>query len=227
MNTKEMLENSMKEFLLKRNNEWHTPKVGVYHASGIWGCKRKQYLSFISPKPHSVESLGACEMGTVIHDFMQGKVLKDKIVSMEESIHIPIENGVQIVGRYDMLGCDSEGAYLVDFKSTAWLKDDKVDASEHHKVQANIYLHALGIERGFIYEISKKNLLIKVFEVKYDPDLFELTRLRALEVDKAIKLLECPAKDPQASWECNPKFCPYAEECLKLEEGKSDGANKQ
>ena len=91
------------------------------------------------------------------------------------------------------------------------MKKDKVEASDHHKVQMNMYLEGLGIDRGYLMEIQKSDLATAVFEVKKDPELIEKTFNRVSDLDKKLRGNIIPAKDSQADFEC--KYCQYKERC--------------
>jgi len=213
METKEMLEKSIVEYMGNQRNDWHQPQVGKYHASQVWGCLRKQYYGFKDPKPFPSDAKGRMRVGSLIHNFMQCYVLNGKMIGCEDEIHVPIARGIEILGKYDMIGKDEEGEYVVDFKSTSYIKDDKTEASMHHQIQMNMYLEGLNLDRGYIMEIGKTDLKAKVFEVSRNPELIEKTFDRIQKLHDCLKEDKLPEKDSQNNWECS--YCQYKEQCDK------------
>jgi CRISPR/Cas system-associated exonuclease Cas4 (RecB family) len=195
--------------------------IGRYYPSEIGNCLRKIWFSYKKPKEIDKETIKVFHVGNILHSFIS-EVLKNdksaqvKLVEPEVPFRMSFGDNFTISGRVDeVLVVIMNGQKIaIEVKSTKSLASIK-EASLPHKMQLQLYLHALRIKHGIVLYIEKHSLLIKQYDVEYDPLFVEtiLDRFQILDASlKANMIPEPEAKlDEKMKWMC--RFCDYSEEC--------------
>jgi CRISPR-associated exonuclease Cas4 len=98
-----------------------------------------------------------------------------------------------------------------------------------HVSQLNLYLYALPNSEGTLLYVNKNTLETKQFDVKPDKEMLNESFQRAQTLDTHLKTKTFPVAEAKMTkdmnWLCNPKYCPYTEQCgkLPLREVKDNG----
>jgi len=206
---KERIKNMVEKWIVdKQNKDEHRRAVAnnVFYASQAGGCPRALYYKKVfGDKEFEVRALLIFQMGNIVHDFLQKEILKGE---SEKSLTIQ-EDGVVIYGRLDHID-DEE---VIEIKSTGAVKYNEKEASPHHLEQLNLYMKAMGREKGRMVYVEKNTLEIVEHEVKFNPELYQKTVDNFRQVAKAVEIQVAPAKlsDYPKSWKC--RYCDYKDEC--------------
>lgn len=210
----------------KPRSEWHTPRVGTYHASQLPRCMYKQWLDFTSPsETYDASSARAMWFGSLVHREIERDLLPrlEKYVDFE-----PVqwerrvfwglgENypGAMIVGMFDVLARIDGDLYVVDIKTTKSLRGvEKYGPSEHYLDQLSFYMGAMHIHRGLLWYIGRLSMEDKMVEVEWEPNRFKGVVARARLLHGYLSSGDEPDAIPNYDWECN--YCSRRQDCPRL-----------
>jgi CRISPR-associated exonuclease Cas4 len=204
--------------------EHRSKKIGRYYPSEIGSCLRKVWYSYKYPREVEPDLLKIFEVGNIMHDFVV-EVLKSErtpeveLLKSEFPFKLQFEDFL-VSGRVDdlILVKESGRNILVEVKSCSNISFVK-KPQNHHVMQLQLYMHAIGVHNGLLLYVEKSNLQTKIFEIQYD----ESKSLEILERFKILhkcltesKLPDAEAKNREdMKWMC--KFCECKERCDKNE----------
>lgn len=85
--------------------------------------------------------------------------------------------------------------------------------NQGHLYQLMSYMHTLQPDQGWIVYMERNDLSDAVFEIEYDPDLWEDIANRLKMIDYYLEADKLPDADPDGDpdWAC--KYCNFKEEC--------------
>lgn len=100
---------------------------------------------------------------------------------------------------------------LTEVKSTGSI--DRIDEPKRmHMLQLHAYMKALGITDGYVIYVDRNELLNpKVFEVTFDPDVWDRVTEWVEETVAYAAAESLPPADPPEGWMCN--YCEYSNRC--------------
>jgi CRISPR/Cas system-associated exonuclease Cas4 (RecB family) len=154
------------------------------------------------------------DIGNAIHETLQKIFMETgELVAVEIPIKLPIDDTFYLSMRID--GELPDGS-LWELK-TLGEKDGKIQEPKiDHVTQLNFYLGVTNKAVGFLDYVKRDNgKLLKQFKINFDPELFEQTLNKVLNVqmmetqDLAINKKDC-------------NFCQYKSECKKLDKSKQE-----
>lgn len=131
-------------------------------------CERQMFITKAGLKKFDRIAIGSMKSGSLLHEWIEIDI-QDKGL-LEQDVKIQIEDpeinphGIYFEGTYDFF----DHTFLYDFKSTSNLNYCINTPSDLHKDQLIVYMAALGIEKGFIVYIDKRNLKAKQHLVDFD-----------------------------------------------------------
>ncbi|MEM4641152.1 MAG: CRISPR-associated protein Cas4 [Candidatus Pacearchaeota archaeon] len=140
-------------------------------------------------------------------------------LGLVNAVEIEIPNNELIHGRADAIINIKGEPYVVEIKSVNAARFKKESPDEDHVKQLQLYLYFFKIKKGILIYENKDTQELKEFLINYDENIVkkifsEFNKLKEF-VDKNI-VPEIP-KDLE-DWRCD--YCPYIEECEKIEEQK-------
>ncbi len=200
--------------------EQRPKSVGRYYPSEIGLCMRKLWYSYKTPAETKPELLKIFELGNIMHDFVVDVLESRKTPDVElVKSEFPLRldgKGFVISGRVDnlILVRSSGKEILVEVKSTADVGSVQ-EASEHNKMQLQLYMYITGIKHGILLYVDKKNLQSKIFKVEYDEDEAERIVERFGLLHRFLTEGRLPEPEARAKqedlWQC--RFCEFRERC--------------
>jgi CRISPR-associated protein Cas4 len=204
----EIVEECLKRALTR---EIEKPKQGWYYPSLLSSCLLRQYWIYREGHTVSLEKSGIFKIGELFHVFLTNalKLRENLNVETEKPVMLIIKHGnrwIRLSGRIDVVLEVNGEKFIVEVKSISKLPDEPLD---HHVMQIQPYMLALGVQKAIVLYLDKTNLNWKIFEVYYNPDLLEKIIERAVTLDKA--LMDGKAPTAESSWEC--KYCEFKERC--------------
>lgn len=161
------LEERILKYAKDKNEDWHKPEIGVYHASKIYDiCSGKlKPKDFAKPKDFTDQTLMIFEIGNMYHDYVQKKIFPDDV--QEYPVQIELDD-CKIVGRVDLI----VNGNVIDLKTISRLPEEpKIE----HIYQLNVYLEALNKPYGFITYIEKNPISFPTrdFKIKKDKKVIQ------------------------------------------------------
>jgi CRISPR/Cas system-associated exonuclease Cas4 (RecB family) len=187
------------------------PKPGWYYPSLLPSCLRRQFFIYREGHAISLEKSGIFKIGELFHEFLTGALKSEETLTVESEkpVILAVKHGdkwVRLSGRIDvLLNCDSVKT-IVEVKSISKLPEKPL---EHHVMQIQPYMLALGVEKAILVYLEKISLSWRIFEVGFNQELLEKVLRRAVMLDEA--LTEDRALKPEPSWEC--RYCEFKERC--------------
>jgi len=158
------------------------------------------------------------------HDFGRYPNMKSEEV-IEVNLKLNIDNKLYISGTIDQLLEDNEGnLFIQDIKTTNSRSFNYISgAKTNHVIQLHVYMLLWNLNNPnlpiytsrILYVNSSKPLETKVFRVDYNHDIIkhiynQIDKFKEFIYDN--KLPE-PSYDYLDTWECNPKYCPFSDNC--------------
>jgi hypothetical protein len=156
----------------------------TYHPSSSGYCLRQMLLSKIKKKEFTYVDRGGLLIGTILHEWIQSKVEKEGIIEQKIKLNVPDSN-LHFLGSVDFLHNVDKEPY--DFKTTSNLYYVKKAGkpSVEHKYQLNLYMEAVGAQKGYIVYMDKRNLQHIQFGIKRNPAILEEIYAKTKEIHKA------------------------------------------
>lgn len=202
----------IKDLVLKRihsEGEWGQDDLSIerFHPSSAGFCKRQIFLSKINAKSFPEEVKGAMQVGSIIHDWIQGfrEVKNCFDIEKEVKVNLPDSN-IYFKGNADLVSKDN--SLVIDLKSINGLSFVNAKPMDSHVVQLMVYMYGLGIDSGKIIYINKSNLVMVEHSVKQDDEVLNKTFKKIRDVYYALKQW-----DEQVIWgrlpfeKCGCYFC--------------------
>jgi CRISPR-associated exonuclease Cas4 len=218
-----LLNQAIEEFLRRKIKE---REQNVFYPSELSYCLRRNYYLYKKPKELTLEVLKIFESGILVHNwftnvlmnyFQKGKI---KVFDYEGKCDY-VEKEFTIKGRFDdIIALELNGeTKLIEFKTVRNL--DFIDEpKDHHFMQINFYLKFLGLDKGYIVYVDRRNLNLKSFEVFYSEEKFNELIKRARILFEHLKNNKLPFPEARTnkelSWMCS--YCPYYDECYEEKE---------
>lgn len=150
---------------------------GKFSVSGIAACKREKYFTLWKKykKQWNNKDFRVFDLGDYVHRKCVGNLITNsasygfEVISAE--VNLPLNE--YLSGRVDcILSKISTGEKtVVDFKSCGKWTFNKVkegNVSQAYRDQVNLYMHLLGIHKGYLLFVCKDNSEVGEFEVIYD-----------------------------------------------------------
>ncbi len=161
------LEDKIVEYAKNKNNSWHKPQIGIYHASRIYDiCTGKlKPKDFFKERDLTDRTLVIFEIGNMYHNYVQQVIYPNEIQEYPVQIE---DDGWKIVGRVDLI----VNGNIIDLKTVSNLPTEpKID----HIYQLNVYLEAMNKPYGYITYIEKNPIAFNTvdFKVKRDKKLIK------------------------------------------------------
>ena len=131
----------------------------VFHASTAGCSPRQQYIKKLGLGAMSTDDLGACRVGSLIHEFIEDAVINDSETDLLTEQNITMDAGdITYRGRYDAY--DPDQGVVYDFKTrNGWYKFDP--PSQRHIDQLLIYMHAIDASYGQVVYVAKGDLEVR------------------------------------------------------------------
>jgi hypothetical protein len=175
---------NLEEKILKlrkdNDSDWHKPRVGNYHASGIYDiCEGKMTPDRFLEKPEFDDRLLIIfEIGHMYHGYVQSlfpEAEKEKQIKIER-------DDWKIVGRADMV-LDGK---LIELKTCSRLPDEPYFS---HQFQVQCYMEALNLDKAYVTYIEKnpKGFYTRDFVVERDSKVMEYITEKVGEFHKELK----------------------------------------
>jgi hypothetical protein len=220
----------MEDFLNRLLQEYLERKVkerkgNIFYPSEIPQCLRRTWYFYKKPKKLTFELLKLFQAGNLVHNFLISVFLnsfqRDKIqfFDYEGKVRYTGKN-FEIIGRYDdvvMININDEPK-LFELKTARNLEFIK-EVKPHHFSQINFYLKQLGLEKGWVVYIDRRNLNIRVFEINFSEEKFQELVKRAEILWNHLKENKLPVAEAKVnksmSWAC--RYCSFLQECEKDE----------
>jgi len=161
---------------------------GKFSVSGVSGCRREKYFALWKQykKTWTAKDFRVFDLGDYVHRKCVSELICNaashgfEVVAAE--VNLPEHQ--YLSGRVDCILSKIKNGEktVVDFKSCSRWTINKVKegiVSQGYKDQVNLYMHLLGIHKGYLLFVCKDNSEVEEFEVEYDEQ-------RALEVINEI-----------------------------------------
>lgn len=173
------LEEKILEKIKSQNSEWHKPKQGYYHASGIYDiCSGKTTPDkFLNPPEFNDRTLIIFEIGKMYHQHIQ------EILDGEDEKEIKIEcaKGIHIVGRVDKI---IKGNPFEIKTCSRFPEEPKIE----HIYQVQCYMEALNKDYAYLLYVLKdqKEFPSLSFKIVRDKKLMEEIKQKVVAFDKLV-----------------------------------------
>jgi len=205
----------------KREKEFREARIGFYRISLVPYCLRKQWYVYNNVKmPVNEELLRIFGIGELFHEFVE-KIAKERYgSSVRTEVDVKIDlNGFSLVGRADLIIGDV--VYELKTVKSLWYRTREgnfreMDLKKEHVEQLNCYLKGLGLKKGIVVYIDKRDLKMKQHEVRFSPRLWNRTVEKVRRLHRF--LLENTPPLVKFGWEC--RMCEYKWLCFKEGEKK-------
>ena len=149
--------------ILTQERQMREEALELFHPSSTGSCRRQIFLSKIGIKNFSDDAKGRMMSGTIIHNFIQGRL------GQIGEIEFPVELKDSKFKVYFNGLCDFfDGKFVYDFKSTANISYNNKKPNDYHIPQILIYCKALNAKGASLVYIDKRNLEIRQFNIDYD-----------------------------------------------------------
>ena len=179
------LQKSIDSFLEKESNSKRFKKISGFHPSQHSTCKRYWYLLFKgadSEKKIPARLQRIFDNGNEVHARWR-EYFRAMGILIEAEVPISIDNPVPIRGNADGI-LKWGGRKLYELKSISPERFEfrrvynKPDAKTYRQTQ--LYLHATGLDNGFVIYENKGNQEVLIFEIKLDEEFIkkEFRRLK-------------------------------------------------
>lgn len=193
----------------------------TFYVTDAGKCQRAIWFSLkgYPKKEPDARVTRVLEYGNHTHIRLLGALFSLGLVSAVE-IEIP-ENDL-VHGRADAILSIKGEPYVLEIKSVNSSKFKKGLPDSSHIKQLQLYLYFFGIKKGILLYENKDTQDLKEFVIDYDEKIVkevfsEFNRLKEL-IEKDI----IPEKPKEIEdWQCD--YCPYIEECEKIEKIKNEG----
>lgn len=211
--------------LLLLDREDREDRVGM-HGSGIIAsdnefCYRQQVLSFFYKGFEPPISDGLRRI------FLNGWYVHIKWQTLFEKAGIAVgieqrgmSDSMRLLFTPDAIIRLGNKTYVVEIKSVNTYQFQKMKTHPSGAKQLQLYMHMLGIPRGFVLCEDKNNQEIKVFPTEYDPTIAKPLVERMLKVNSLIERFEKTGKLPSRMCDnesCKKaKSCAYANACFNI-----------
>lgn len=220
-----------KSYLESKNDSWHDPIPGVYHAHSVWWCHRKNWYKRNGYPEEEELPLGLFEMGHKVEDIITMALRHHygwKFVFQDVPAQEPIEVQVgpylyegEIRGATDpaIYGWNAKPRILYEVKSKPGMGDpQKVNTAEHQKMQAAWYASRLGFPEARLVHPGRNNVLAMP-ETDYIMDPVEITRRAVLarEYFKRQFIMDLRKVPPPGRpfWDKECDYCSFKKQCDK------------
>lgn len=227
---------------VSKPSAWHKREPGVYHASSVWYCLRRNYYD-LSGLPKDEGPQGLFEMGrraeAVLMDALVAhygaRFVRNNIPVRYEAPfdpspdlaaeHDPLPTPPKfvIVGETDpvLFGWNNVVKRIYEAKSSE-IKDKEKNnpTEERHKRQASFYAGQLETEAGWpeVYIVHPgRSDVLNFAETILNPGDVQRHYIEAVEyfhqLDKALTDKTLPPAEPKDSGECH--WCPFKAKCIQ------------
>ncbi|MDX2005278.1 MAG: PD-(D/E)XK nuclease family protein [Meiothermus sp.] len=136
----------------------------------------------------TVRSLSVFMLGHAIHDLERALIrLVVPLRNVEDTVTLEL-NGETVEGHMDGIIELESGPVLLDVKTTSDASFDRMlreGPSYDYAAQLNLYMHAAGLEAGFLWLYNKNTSSRFILEVPKDPKLIEEVLARWTQVQQA------------------------------------------
>lgn len=205
----------LKDYLRAEHGEqddYYDREVGVYHASTLGNCVRRNYFDFVRDPDVDESAYPHFTIGNVLEEVFED-ALKERhgwrYVKNALPIRIPMDDYV-IVGETDPVVMDHNGDIerLWEVKTTGNLKYVRDEPKQEHLYQVHSYMFALDIidDRCSIVYINKYNLETVTHTVQFDHEIWNDIVRRCERLHEALVNEDPP--DPVGE-DGQDYFCPH------------------
>ncbi len=221
----EAVRRGLKE-LWREESAAHERRPGVYYPSYLGYCLRKQYYIYTLGEEPTSEKLMVFATGKGVHEAVAEALRAAggiQVEGVEREISLDLGNGISLSGRVDIIVAEVGGRrVVVEVKSTSRLPSSP---QEHHVLQLQIYLNALGLDDGVLLYWDKRRGRLAAFDVRRDPKYVGRAAERALLLNEYLSRGSPPPREALIEgrlWECD--VCEYRRICRPfLLEGMEEG----
>ncbi|MGC9116453.1 MAG: PD-(D/E)XK nuclease family protein, partial [Conexivisphaera sp.] len=146
-----------------------------------------------------------------------------RVEEVERDVELDLGGGISLSGRVDIILAEVGGRRaIVEVKSASRLPEAP---QEHHLMQLQIYLNALGVEHGVLLYWDKRRGRLAAFDVGRDESYLRKAAERALLLNEYLRRGIPPPREAVMEgrlWECD--LCEYRRLCKPfLLEGMPEG----
>ena len=209
---------------LERKRTHRKRNIKIFYPSELtFPCLRGQYLKYTQPEiPVSAKTRRIFKLGSIIHDFIQDVLRKEKnefsLLSLETSIKGSYRVSGDLIwirGRADAIIERENEEYIIEIKSMAPqpYKDDVFrflyEPKESHLKQILWYMQSANIKKGFIIYLEKVGAETKTFLIAFDD---YSTQQSIIETAKKLyRHLKTGTIPPRETNHWNNKICNYCQ----------------
>ncbi|MCI4460682.1 MAG: PD-(D/E)XK nuclease family protein, partial [Thaumarchaeota archaeon] len=211
--------------LWRRESAEHERRPGTFYPSYIGYCLRRQYYIYRIGEEPTSERLAVFATGKGVHEAVAealGASGEVRVEGVEGDVKLSA-GGITLSGRVDIILAEVGGRrVVVEVKSTSRLPEAPQD---HHLLQLQIYLNALGVDDGVLLYWDKRRGSLRAFDVRRDPSQLNRAVERALVLNEHLRKDAPPPREAVMEgrlWECD--LCEYRGICKPfLLEGIPEG----
>ena len=202
MSIEDMIYEGFRRFLVKNLRIYD--RNDVIHVSEAIQCLRKSWysrkfgdreLKFLDDRKKVILGLGLST-----HLVLEN-VLREMGYEVEKEVSKKIGD-ITLTGTVDAINSE----HVLELKTINRIPDNPL---QHHVLQLNTYLGLTDLKKGYIVYICKRDGSIKVFEIEFNENLFNIVVERANELYASlVKNIE-PPRD--IGFNCS--YCEWRERC--------------
>ncbi|MCS7134452.1 MAG: CRISPR-associated protein Cas4 [Candidatus Pacearchaeota archaeon] len=210
-----MIKELIEEFYKQKKSD---KEKNVFYVSDAGKCPRAVWFSLkgYPKKELDARTLRVLEHGDYTHMRIIGALFSLGLVN---AVEVEIPNNDLVHGRADAIISIKGEPYVVEIKSVNSAKFKKEKPDPAHVKQLQLYLYFFKMKKGILIYENKDTQELKEFVLDYDEETVrevfsEFNKLKELLEKNVIPDIPKELED----WRCD--YCPYIEECEKIEEEK-------
>ena len=173
----------------------------VFVTEAVQPCVRKSYFNRLYPQPPNISTV----VGEFLHRLLQEQ-FKAQGYGVEVGLALDLGD-FRLVGRADVVHDDENGnTHVVEIKTVGRLPQAP---QKTHVLQLQVYMQLLNAGQGTILYIDRNKGLIRLFDVKPNPQALELAVANAKVLWQSLQDYVPPVAH-RGAW-C--VFCPHRKRC--------------
>lgn len=197
---------------LERKNNLTRRKhiIGIYNASEIPYCLRKQYYCYTQPVPEIDENtLRRFEVGNIFHEYFEKLLAQTNLyLSSEQLVQTKLDDKIVLQGHYDVMITEGNLKGIIDFKT---VKSFSYIPYNHHTDQIQIYMFLTGCTFAYLTYMEKTYCGLYTESIRFERDEAKIKELikRVKRLHKALTKKQIPELVP--TFQCD--YCEFSSIC--------------